>query len=79
MGNLGGGFLPVPGCLLPSMFRLTFETIPAFISKPVSAFFDNFPDMVEIITKGHTATKLIRYMGGNLKMPGVVRNGRPVW
>ena len=61
------------------MFRLTFETIPAFISKPVSAFFDNFPDMVEISNKGHTATMLIRNMGGYLKMPGVVRNGRPVW
>ena len=49
------------------------------MQKTFSAFFENSPDMVEIITKGHTATMLIRNMGGYINMPGVVRNGRPVW
>ena len=35
--------------------------------------------MVEISSKGHAATMLSHYMGGYLKMPDVVRNGRPVW
>ena len=44
-----------------------------------AASFENFPDMLVITSKGHTATMLTRYMGGYFKMPNVVKNGRLVW
>ena len=44
-----------------------------------AASFEDFPDLVVITSKGHTATILTNYMGGYFKMPDVVKNGRPVW
>ena len=46
---------------------------------PSAASFEDFPDMVVITSKGHTANILTNYMGGYFKMPDVVKNGRPVW